>query len=67
MQISNRVALITGGTLGIGAAITHAAMQTARERGYEVAVLHATEMGLPTYLRLGFRELNKIPLYLYER
>lgn len=40
---------------GIGAAITLQPLLAAREQGYRYAVLFATEMGLSTYQRLGFR------------
>lgn len=50
---------------GIGAAVTLAAMHAGRARGYRVAVLHATDMGLPVYGRLGFEEKSQIGLYFW--
>jgi GNAT superfamily N-acetyltransferase len=42
---------------GIGAALTAAAVAEGRERGYEVAVLGASELGYGVYARMGFREV----------
>jgi GNAT superfamily N-acetyltransferase len=41
---------------GIGAAITLAAYDHVRERGFRYGVLFSTELGLPVYRRIGFRE-----------
>lgn len=40
---------------GIGGAITSHALLRARDLGYRVAALGASEMGYPVYLRLGFQ------------
>jgi GNAT superfamily N-acetyltransferase len=48
---------------GIGAAITLAALQDARRRGYQVGVLTASTMGYPIYRRLGFQEYCRFHLY----
>jgi GNAT superfamily N-acetyltransferase len=39
---------------GIGTALTAAALRAARETGSQLAVLNATPMGEPLYLRVGF-------------
>jgi ribosomal protein S18 acetylase RimI-like enzyme len=41
---------------GIGAALTAAAAAEGRERGYEVAVLGASELGYGVYERMGFTQ-----------
>jgi GNAT superfamily N-acetyltransferase len=41
---------------GIGAAVTMAPLLAARERGYAVGVLQASEMGYSIYARMGFTE-----------
>jgi GNAT superfamily N-acetyltransferase len=41
---------------GIGTAVTMAALLAARDRGYAVGVLQASEMGYPIYARMGFTE-----------
>ena len=51
---------------GIGTAITREPLQIAKNAGYKVAVLEASEMGLPTYRRLGFRELCEFRTYTWS-
>jgi GNAT superfamily N-acetyltransferase len=49
---------------GIGAAVTAAPLHIARDLGYRVGILHASQLGRPVYQRLGFQEFCKIGLYL---
>ena len=42
---------------GIGLAMAHRALLAGREAGMRIAVLQATDMGFPIYVRLGFEEL----------
>jgi len=42
---------------GIGLAMAHRALLAGHEAGMRIAVLQATDMGFPIYLRLGFEEL----------
>ncbi|HEY7357929.1 MAG TPA: GNAT family N-acetyltransferase [Ktedonobacterales bacterium] len=51
---------------GIGAAITHVPLLTARARGYRIGVLEASPMGEPVYRRLGFEEYCRFTLYEWE-
>ena len=52
---------------GIGAALTVLPLLEARQRGYRVGTLQATQMGFPVYRRLGFREVcPPIGLYLWS-
>jgi GNAT superfamily N-acetyltransferase len=48
---------------GIGAGITLAALQEARDLGYKLSVLGSSEMGYPVYHGLGFEEYCRIGLY----
>lgn len=49
---------------GIGRAMTCRALEEAREAGYRVAVLHASEAGAPVYRTLGFRECTILREYV---
>src|SRR5262249_39781384 len=39
---------------GFASAVVRSCLLAGREEGYRYAALHASEMGYPTYLRLGF-------------
>jgi GNAT superfamily N-acetyltransferase len=51
---------------GIGALVTLYPLQQARSLGYRIGVLEASEMGLPVYRSLGFREYGWITSYLWR-
>jgi GNAT superfamily N-acetyltransferase len=51
---------------GIGAAMTIQALQDARQMGYRVGILQASQMGHQVYKRIGFKEYCKINLYIKE-
>lgn len=48
---------------GIGTAMSRAAMNEARAKGYRWSVLHATPMGVPVYRKLGYRECCRLRIY----
>jgi GNAT superfamily N-acetyltransferase len=48
---------------GIGAQVTLYPLLQARARGYKIGILQASEMGLPVYHSLGFRECCRITSY----
>ena len=52
--------------LGIGGAITLAALKDARDLGYRVGVLGSSEAGIGMYRRLGFAEYCKIDIYEWQ-
>jgi ribosomal protein S18 acetylase RimI-like enzyme len=51
---------------GIGTAITLAPLLDARDHGYQVGVLQASEMGYPIYAQMGFAEQFRYHLYHWE-
>ena len=51
---------------GIGAAVTRAPLLAARDRGYHVGVLQASEMGYPVYARMGFTEQFRYRAYRWQ-
>ena len=50
----------------IGSAITLAPLHDAKNLGYEIGVLHSTEMGLNLYKRLGFKEYILIERFIWN-
>jgi GNAT superfamily N-acetyltransferase len=50
---------------GIGRAVTRAACSEARQLGYHVAMLEASEMGVGLYEKIGFREVGKTRLFAW--
>ena len=51
---------------GIGSAVTLASLLKAREMGYRIGVLQASQKGYNAYRRLGFQDFGKLSLYLWE-
>ena len=51
---------------GIGSAVTLAPLLKAREMGYRIGVLQASQKGYNVYRRLGFQDFGKLSLYLWE-
>lgn len=45
---------------GIGTAITLAAATEPKEKGYEIVILHASEMGYNVYKRMGFEKVSNV-------
>jgi ribosomal protein S18 acetylase RimI-like enzyme len=45
---------------GLAKRLTLLAMEAARERGLNLTILHATEMGKPLYAKLGFKTTNEM-------
>lgn len=50
---------------GLGALITSAAMEQARQRGCEMAILHASALGRRMYRSLGFTDVCAIGQYVW--
>lgn len=48
---------------GLGYTITVALLELARERGYSIAVLEASDMGFPIYERIGFATFCEYVIY----
>lgn len=51
--------------MGIADSMMRKLLSTAREEGYETAVLQASDMGLPLYRRLGFEEVMTIRIFAW--
>jgi GNAT superfamily N-acetyltransferase len=52
---------------GIGFAVTLATLLVARMLGYRIGILQASKRGYGVYRRLGFQDLGKLSLYLWDR
>ena len=52
---------------GIGAAVTLAALLAARQHGYRMAILQASDLGYPVYRRLGFADYGRLNRYVLDR
>ena len=52
---------------GIGAAITLAPLLAAREMGYYISILQASQQGSRVYRRLGFQDFGQLSVYLWEQ
>jgi GNAT superfamily N-acetyltransferase len=50
---------------GIGSVMTQASLREARELGYRVGILHASELGEEVYRRLGFVEYCRMSHYIW--
>ncbi len=48
---------------GLARAMTAATLGEGRDRGYRIGTLQGTEMGVPVYRRLGFREYSRFEIY----
>ena len=48
---------------GLARAMTAAVLREGRDRGYRIGALQGTEMGVPVYRRLGFREYSRFEIY----
>jgi GNAT superfamily N-acetyltransferase len=50
---------------GLGGLITLAPLLDARDEGYRVGILQASEMGKPVYLRLGFEDVFQYQVFVW--
>jgi len=48
---------------GLARAMTATVLREGRDRGYRIGALQGTEMGVPVYRRLGFREYSRFEIY----
>ena len=51
---------------GIGTAITLAPLHEAKKLGYEIAILHSSEMALNMYKQMGFKEYCTIEWFIWQ-
>jgi GNAT superfamily N-acetyltransferase len=49
---------------GFGKAVTATALAVARDLGYSLGVLSASTLGTPVYLRLGFRSVGSVTIFV---
>ena len=52
---------------GIGSAVTLAALLSARRLGYRIGILQASKQGYSVYRRIGFHDVGKLSVYLWDR
>ena len=52
--------------LGVGSAITLAPLLKARQMGYRMGILQASQKGYNVYRRLGFQDYGKLSVHLWE-
>jgi predicted GNAT family acetyltransferase len=50
---------------GLGAHATAEALRVARRLGYRVGVLQSSTAGYPVYIRLGFGDYAKVPMFIH--
>jgi GNAT superfamily N-acetyltransferase len=51
---------------GVGSATILAPLLEARQMGYQIGVLQASQKGYNVYRRLGFQDFGKLSIYLWE-
>jgi predicted acetyltransferase len=51
---------------GIGTWMTVNSLREAHEKGYNLGVLYATELGYPIYKKLGFKDYYTLQNYIYN-
>ena len=51
---------------GIGSAVTLVPLLEARQMGYRIGILQASQAGYNAYCRLGFQDYGKLSVYLWE-
>ena len=56
-RLQDKVAVVTGGSRGIGEAISRQVLRAGADVGCEVGVLQASPMGHPLYEKMGFEEV----------
>ncbi len=52
---------------GIGSAVTLAPLLLARRLGYRIGILQASRQGYSMYRRIGFQDMGKLSVYLWDR